>query len=71
MALVPAGGDGDGLRVAVGHLERVDDELGRRSADDRDRVVRVVGRSRRGERERDVLGELRGDQLLVIGKLEL
>jgi hypothetical protein len=30
-----------------------------------------VGRALRGERERDVLGELRGDQLLVIGKLEL
>ena len=45
-------------------------EVGRLAADDRLRVVRVLGGLGHRERERDVLHELGLDQLLVVRELE-
>ena len=64
------GGHGDGLRVAVRHGEAVDHEVGGLDADDRHRVVGVLGRLGGGEGERQVLLELGLDQPLVVGEVE-
>lgn len=65
-----AGGDGHRLRVAVGHGEAVDDEVGHLAIDDRHRIVRVGGRLGGGEGEREVPLELGLDEPLVVGEVE-
>ena len=68
--LVAAGGHGHRLRVAVGHVEAVDHELGRLATCDVHRVGRVGRRLGDGQGERHVLAELGLDERLVVGELE-
>ena len=67
---VPLGDHRHRLRVAVRRGERVDHEVGCRPPDRRLRVVGVVRGPRHRKRERDVLLELRLDQVLAVGEVE-